>query len=954
MHPFCRYLIVHSGSYSDRFITVHHSMGIMRQPLLIILFQLQLACFTATVLSQETAGDADFTIEISATPVATDSVPMDTLPRLDTEPQLKTFVKAEYPAALQKSGIQGSVRLVLLVSETGKIDSVGILKGFHPILDKNAAAAAKRFVFTPAIVAEEPVAVLLEYNYVFTLTETLAANDTSVNFSGTLLEKGTRAPIADATVIVTFEDTLSDTTLPVPFSTYLATICGYDGQSCDAGKIITTTDSLGEFSFRALPCCSVLVTCLIPGYERFWQREVIVEGSQLSVVYRPERSSYSEYEIVVYGKTEEKEVSRRQLSKMEVRSIPGVGGDAIRVVQALPGVGRPTMGNGDIIVRGSRPWDSGYFLDGLRIPQLYHLDGLKSVYNTEALETVNFYPGGTGVRHGGYTGGIIDIVPRKARTDRLHGFAELNGMDVNLSLEGPINDNISFLVAARRSFFGDVMSKAFEKLEEWGENLPMWILLFYWDYLARADIRINDAQHLSLSVFGSRDSVSFIFNQNRGGSREIESTADRLNTMRIFSMVTAGWKWDFSPSVSNNLQYGLTFNREHLSAFGLVKIDRDDLSHQIRDEVTLGAGDHLTLYPGIDLLFDPVDYSVLMPDATGVIHPDKIDNWLFGILGVYLFAEYRATEKLTLFPGIRFDYFPELSYNGSVLPEFGPYGEDAPVWRGSGEPSVRLSARYAINERHTAKAALGTYSQTPQPVGQVIHPTWGEPDMPATKASQYVVGYEWECTDLFSIDLQGYTNFQWDIPRFDTSATAAASGRSWYGDTRGRMFGFEVLMRYLDDKLFYGWISYTLSRSERKNPADRKWTLFQEDIPHYLQLVGGVHLPFNWDVGLRLQYATGKPQTPVIGRTLYENNQQFVPRYGEPYSERTDPYFTLGMRFDHLRVTKRLTYSAFIDLPDLLGTFYGSPEYYVYNYDYTEREPFTMIPMIMGGIRVQF
>ena len=118
---------------------------------------------------------------------------------------------------------------------------------------------------------------------------------------------------------------------------------------------------------------------------------------------------------------------------------------------------------------------------------------------------------------------------------------------------------------------------------------------------------------------------------------------------------------------------------------------------------------------------------------------------------------------------------------------------------------------------------------------------------------------------------------------------------------------------------------------------------FQEDIPNYLQLVGGVHLPFNWDVGLRLQYATGKPQTPVIGRTLYENNQQFVPRYGEPYSERTDP-----------RVTKRLTYSAFIDLPDLLGTFYGSPEYYVYNYDYTEREPFTMIPMIMGGIRVQF
>jgi hypothetical protein len=267
---------------------------------------------------------------------------------------------------------------------------------------------------------------------------------------------------------------------------------------------------------------------------------------------------------------------------------------------------------------------------------------------------------------------------------------------------------------------------------------------------------------------------------------------------------------------------------------------------------------------------------------------------------------------------------------------------------------VRLGARYAINEQHTAKAALGTYSQTPQPVGQVIHPTWGNPDLPTTKASQYVIGYEWKCTDLLSVDLQGYTNLQWDIPRFDTSEAAVSSGQTWNADMRGRMFGLEILIRYLDNNQFFGWITYTLSRSERKAPGDRKWTLFEEDIPHYLQLLGGVHLPANWDASLRLQYATGKPQTPVVGRRLYENTQQFVPRDGEPFSQRIDPYFKLGMRFDHIHVTKRFTWSAFIDLPDLLGPLYMSPEFYVYNYDYTEREPFTMIPLIMGGFRVQF
>jgi TonB family protein len=850
--------------------------------------------------------------------------------------------------------VQGIVRLVLLVSETGTVDSAGIVKGCHPILDRNAAEAAKRFVFTPAKADGQPVAVLLEYDYEFNLTKALAANDTSDNFSGTLLEKGTRTPIADATIAITFEDTLSDTSLPVPFSTYLRTICGYAGQSCEAGKIITTTDSLGRFSFKALPCCSVLVTCIIPGYERFWQREVIVADSRLTVVYWPERSSYSEYEILVYGKTEEKEVSQRQLSKKEIRSLPGVGGDAVRVVQTLPGVGRPTMGSGDIIVRGSRPWDSGYFLDGLRIPQLYHLDGLKSVYNTEALETVNFFPGGTGVRHGGYTGGIIEIVSRKARTDRLHGFAELNGMDVNFSMEGPINKNVSFLVTARRSFLGNALSKVFEKLEDWGENLPMWILLYYWDYLARTDIRINDDHQLSLSVFGSRDSMLFISNQSRGGSSEIESSADRLNTMRLFTMITADWKWDISPSVKNTLQYGMTINREHLAAFGSLEINRKDISHQIRDELTFKAGDNLTVYPGIDLMFDPVDFTMARPEATGPMIKDTLDDWLFGVLGAFLFAEYKATDHLTLLPGIRFDYFPELDYHGSILPQFGQYGNKAPVWRGSGEPSVRLAARYALSEHHIAKTAIGTYSQTPQPVGQAIHPTWGNPDLPTTKASQYVIGYEWKCTDLLSIDAQAYVNFQWDIPRLDTSDAAISSGRTWVADTKGRMFGLELMIRYLDNDKFFGWIAYTLSRSERKIIHETKWTLFEEDIPNYLQLLGGVHLPFNWDASLRLQYATGKPQTPIVGRTLHENNQTFIPRDGEPYSQRTDPYFKLGMRFDHLHVTKRFTWSTFIDLPDLLGPLYMSPEFYVYNYDYTEREPFTMIPLIMGGVRVQF
>jgi hypothetical protein len=301
---------------------------------------------------------------------------------------------------------------------------------------------------------------------------------------------------------------------------------------------------------------------------------------------------------------------------------------------------------------------------------------------------------------------------------------------------------------------------------------------------------------------------------------------------------------------------------------------------------------------------------------------------------------------------LRFDYYPELDYNGSVLPEFGPYSDNAPIWRGSGEPSLRIAAHYKIREKHTVKAAIGNYSQTPQPVGWVIHPTWGEPDLPSTKAAHYVVGYLWNITDQLSVDLQLYTNYQWDIPRRDT--TASSNTQTWVSDVKGRMFGAELMIRYLNGKHFFGWLSYTLSRSDRLIPPNDTWQLFEEDIPHYLQLVGGIHLPLGWDAGIRIQYATGKPQTPVVGRTLNENNQMFTPVMGEPLSERAGPYFTLGLRFDKIRIKKFFRYNLFLDIPDLLGTFYSSPEFYVYNYDYTERDAFSMIPLIMGGVKIEY
>ena len=61
----------------------------------------------------------------------------------------------------------------------------------------------------------------------------------------------------------------------------------------------------------------------------------------------------------------------------------------------------------------------------------------------------------------------------------------------------------------------------------------------------------------------------------------------------------------------------------------------------------------------------------------------------------------------------------------------------------------------------------------------------------------------------------------------------------------------------------YGWISYTLSRSERER--DGAWVPFDFDRTHLMNVVAGLPLRRNWDVGVRVQYQSGKPLTTTAG-----------------------------------------------------------------------------------------
>ena len=102
------------------------------------------------------------------------------------------------------------------------------------------------------------------------------------------------------------------------------------------------------------------------------------------------------------------------------------------MVGFLPGVAQPITLLPVYVIRGSSPGTNGFFLDGMRVPQLFHWVVGGGVVHPRLIDRLDFYPGVYDVSFGHYAGGVIDSETRPARGDgRAHGEVELRIYDVS-------------------------------------------------------------------------------------------------------------------------------------------------------------------------------------------------------------------------------------------------------------------------------------------------------------------------------------------------------------------------------------------------------------------------------------------------------------------------------------------------------------------------------------------
>lgn len=821
-----------------------------------------------------------------------------------TPPELLGFVEAVYPSQAERERREADVALMLEIDAEGKVTHASVVEPVGYGFDEAALAAAQRFEFRAARRAGVAIASKILYRYSFRLKKVaVEAPAPASSLRVRVVVAGSDAPIVGARVEVR-----------------------RDGRALSS----SVTGADGRFALAELPPGRYQVTFAADGFEPHGETQQLDASEEVEVTVGLVARA-AEGEIVVRGARPTREVTRRTVSRRELSLIPGTSGDALRAVQNLPGVARPPSLSGLLVVRGNPDQSTPVFVDGMWLASVYHFGGLSSVVPTEMLDEVNFYPGNFSVRYGRALGGVVDATFRQTRDDgRYHGFAQLDMIDARVFAEGPLPgvEGWNFIGAARRSHVDAWLAPALE-----GQDTHISAAPVYYDYQLIVDRRFTPKSYLRLGLLGYDDRFRVLDETNAQGGQ-----FDALNaTLGLGSIFEA------ELDAKTRLRLNASGARSHQRfGVGAVNIDIVAWGFESRAEIEHRVLPRATFRAGLDLLFAPYSFTGRLPEDLGANAPDvgsivTAPGQIIDRTGTFfapaLFAELdmRPNSRTQVVSGVRYDFTLET---------------------GRHDVAPRLVARYDLIPefpKTTLKGGTGLFFQAPGLVELALNDEQAE--LLTQRSFQNSLGVEQDLSRQLRLSVEGFYNL---LDGLTTRSPGPDGSLAYNSHGTGRIFGVEGMLRYEPDEHFFGWISYTLSRSERTWVPGGPSTLFYLDQTHILTALGSYELGKGWTAGVRFRYTTGNLYTPCLGGLFSSTGANYVCVSGPTNSQRLPSFNQLDVRIDKRFQFKDFSLSVYLDLINAYNR--ENADIPAYNFDYSAFRPQTAsLPIVPSlGIRGEF
>jgi hypothetical protein len=687
----------------------------------------------------------------------------------------------------------------------------------------------------------------------------------------------------------------------------------------------------------------LLVSCI--GYQPQLFKYYLGKNTQLDISLQ---KSIDLKEVEVSAEKLEKISDEVQMSKIDlpveqIKNLPALLGekDVLKAIQLLPGVQKGSEGSSGIYVRGGGPDQNLIILDDATVYNATHLFGFFSLFNGDALKSVELTKGGFPARYGGRLSSVIEMQMKDGDKEKYHAEVGIGLISSRATIEGPIIKNkASFLVSARRTYI-DALAQPFIKSKSHGVNAGY----YFYDLNAKLNYVLNYKNKIYLSGYFGKD--KFYVKDKQNSSHKSEAALSWGNA-------TATLRW-------NHLVNEKIFSN--------VSLIFTDFLFDIRDKETY-SGDFFSLryYSGIR------DYSVKW-DVDYAPTPKHFIR--IGVLGTY---HYFRPSASVIKSSSMVDFSNKTHINAY---ETAVYAEDDfkinEKWRANGgirlsnfnvksksyfNPEPRISLRYLLRPDLSIKAS---YASMNQYLHLLSNSGFGLPTdlwVPATDrikpqhSQQIALGLAKDLTIKgadYMVSLEGYYKKSSNIIGYvegasflDINPTQENSEFS-YEDivTSGKAesYGGEFFFQKKFGKLT-GWIGYTLSWT---------WLQFDElnfgkrfparyDRRHDISVVGIYKVSEKITLSATWVYGTGNAitlplssyqvaeQSPHPAANNYDYSNAFtVSDYGEKNSFRMAPYhrFDIAIQFHKIRKKYERTFE--------LGVYNAynrhNPFYYYTQYD---------------------